>query len=111
MGFHIQSYIAMMGRGINPKTWKKLWTNYKNKQIIHVYNDAAEFTNNQIAQVVRVYQYRYWWWANPFGMGLIFYLGYKAWYMIYMNHKQRKMAQVVASAYGQGGQWLNPVPK
>ncbi|SBO19878.1 hypothetical protein, conserved in Apicomplexan species [Plasmodium knowlesi strain H] len=54
MGFHIQGYIAMMGRGINPKTWKKMWINYKNKQIIDVYNGVAQFTNNQIAQVARV---------------------------------------------------------
>lgn len=111
MGFHIQNYIAMMGRSINPKTWKAQWIKYKGKQINHVCNDMALFVNNQIAQVVRVYQYRYWWWANPFGMGLMIYLGYKCWYMVYMNHKQRKVAQVVAASYGQGGQWLNPVPK
>lgn len=38
-------------------------------------------------------EYRRWWWANPLGMGLIFYGGYKAWHMIYMVRKQKKSEQ------------------
>ncbi|KFG41342.1 putative transmembrane protein [Toxoplasma gondii p89] len=56
-------------------------------------------------------QYRAWWWQNPLGMGLVLYGTYKAWHMIYMVRKQKKTAQLVAAAYGQGGQWLNPVPR
>lgn len=35
-------------------------------------------------------EYRRWWWANPLGMGLVFYGTYKVWHMTYMVRKQKK---------------------
>ncbi|XP_026190601.1 uncharacterized protein LOC113146690 [Cyclospora cayetanensis] len=111
MGFHIQSYIAMAGRAINPVRWKRQWHEMKGRQFSDVSTQMMAWTNKQFAQIARCSEYRRWWWANPLGMGLVFYGGYKAWHMIYMVRKQKKTAQIVAAAYGQGGQWLNPVPK
>ncbi|KAF8819914.1 hypothetical protein IE077_003812 [Cardiosporidium cionae] len=111
MGFKIQQYIALLGRAINPTVWRRTWTRLEGHSPTMVTTQVAEWTNRQIAIASHVSQYRHWWWANPFGMGLIFFLSYKAWYMIYMVRKQKKTSQVVASAYGQGGQWLDPVPK
>ncbi|GBE58816.1 hypothetical protein, conserved [Babesia ovata] len=111
MGWHLQRYIAKAGRAINPLVWKRVWKESEGKQLNDVASKVAHQLNDEIAQVARVSQYRYWWWANPLGAGLICYGVYKVWYMSYMAHKQRTVAQIVAAAYGQGGQWLNPVPK
>eukprot|EP00371_Babesia_bovis_P003228 XP_001611875.1 hypothetical protein [Babesia bovis T2Bo] len=123
MGWHIQRYIAKAGRAINPLVWRRAWKDNEGKQFNHVAAKLADQLNNEIAQIARVSQYRHWWWANPLGAGLVCYGVYKFWYMSYMAHKQRTgnlaswftntctVAQVVAHAYGQGGQWLNPVPK
>lgn len=70
------------------------------------------------------------WWSNPLGYVLMVYLSYKAYQMIWITRKQKKgndrpgiasslylfsvfypAAQLVAFSYGQGGQWLNPVPR
>ncbi|CDR96739.1 hypothetical protein BBBOND_0306430 [Babesia bigemina] len=124
MGWHLQRYIAKAGRAVNPLVWKRVWKENEGKQLNDVASRVAQQLNDEIAQVARVSQYRYWWWANPLGAGLICYGVYKVWYMSYMAHKQRTgtfgglcfvhyfaVAQIVAGAYGQGGQWLNPVPK
>ncbi|PFH36980.1 hypothetical protein BESB_034380 [Besnoitia besnoiti] len=111
MGFHFQQYIAMVGRAINPVQWTRTWKKLEGKKAGEVYRSALDWTNNQFAQVARASQYRAWWWQNPLGMGLVLYGTYKAWHMIYMVRKQKKTAQLVAAAYGQGGQWLNPVPR
>ncbi|GIX60895.1 ribosomal protein S15 domain-containing protein [Babesia caballi] len=111
MGWHLQRYIAKAGRAINPLVWRRAWKENEGRQLNDVAAKIANDLNNEIAQVARVSQYRYWWWANPLGAGLICYGVYKFWYMSYMAHKQRTVAQIVAGAYGQGGQWLNPVPK
>lgn len=101
----------MAGRAINPVRAKATWKKLEGKSFGDILDSSLFFVNSQFAQISRVSQYRHWWWANPLGMGLIFYGTYKAWHMIYMVRKQKKTAQLVAAAYGQGGQWLNPVPK
>ncbi|CDJ38685.1 hypothetical protein, conserved [Eimeria tenella] len=111
MGFHFQSYIAMAGRAINPAQWRRQWRQLEGKQFSDVAQQMMLWTNKQFAQISRTSEYRRWWWANPLGMGLVFYGTYKVWHMTYMVRKQKKTAQLVAAAYGQGGQWLNPVPK
>ncbi|KAK1933438.1 hypothetical protein X943_003673 [Babesia divergens] len=123
MGWHIQRYIAKAGRAVNPLVWRRVWKENDGKRLEDVAAKIANELNNEFAQIGRVSQYRYWWWANPLGAGLVCYGVYKFWYMSYMQHKQRTgmtvlrgfnvttVAQIVAGAYGQGGQWLNPVPK
>ncbi|KAK2196488.1 hypothetical protein BdWA1_001735 [Babesia duncani] len=111
MGYHFSRYLAKAARGTNPLVWYRIWNESAGKQLGDVYAQTAANLNAQLAQISRTSQYRHWWWANPFGAGLLVYGVYKVWYMSYVAHKQRIVAQVIAAAYGQGGQWLNPVPR
>ena len=53
MGFHIQGYIAMAGRAINPVQWKRQWHLMKGRQFSDVSNQMKNWTNKQFAQIAR----------------------------------------------------------
>lgn len=48
---------------------------------------------------------------RPVTAAFAFWVSYKTWYMVWYTRKQRYVATLVADAYGQGGQWLDPVPR
>lgn len=54
MGFHIQSYVAMAGRAINPVRWKHQWHKLEGKQFSDVAEQMMQWTNKQFAQIGRV---------------------------------------------------------
>eukprot|EP00918_Siedleckia_nematoides_P080935 GHVU01177536.1.p1 GENE.GHVU01177536.1~~GHVU01177536.1.p1 ORF type:complete len:114 (+),score=13.17 GHVU01177536.1:213-554(+) len=111
---HSQPYVAMAARAINPVNWVKTWKHMEGMQFKDLLRNFKSFGDRQIDKVVYIHsrgQHRAMWWANPLGYSVIILGTYKAYQMIWITRKQKKAAQLVAAAYGQGGQWLNPVPK
>lgn len=90
MGWHIERALAAAARSVNPLTWRRVWKKLEGKRASELVDDVAREVNAQFAQIGRVSQYRYWWWANPLGSGLIIYGIYKVWYLSYMAEKQKK---------------------
>eukprot|EP01068_Selenidium_serpulae_P003183 Selendium_serpulae@DN2928_c1_g1_i3.p1 len=101
-------------RALQPGTWKAAWRGLAGKQISDVSKSLMRFGDRHIGSVAYLHNrggHRAMWWANPLGYGFVTYLAYKTYHMGWIIPKQKRTAQLVAAAYGQGGQNLNPVPK
>lgn len=107
-------FVAGIARLVRPSTWRAVWRNLEGKTAADARTYAVAYGDRQLARLYYVHDrgfHRALWWSTPLGYALILFWTYKAYQVLWICRRQTMAAQLVAVAYGQGGQWLSPVPR
>ncbi|EEA07687.1 uncharacterized protein CMU_006100 [Cryptosporidium muris RN66] len=94
---------------ISPRSWQLSWKRFEGKTL----SDITDFILLKLDK--EIYKLKpsscVEWWNSPFNSLFTLYFVYKMFQLSVLSTRQRRAAEIVADAYGQGGQWLNPIPK